>query len=196
MRYFYKICRFTRLIISSVQTISNTKTLKCSIKSMESMFNLPPFGEKIENYEIYIFVSNSQNLVFIKSLTWNIESLMIWQTMHQWWYDINANSKSQSHILCTDHQLFEKLSKKSGDILHWKRRQLSEYVTKVINNLFRKALFTSLIEKWLIYHMKNQLNNFGLKIRIFDISKIKIFEKNIFTGNCSCDLKFAYVKIF
>ena len=37
---------------------------------------------------------------------------MIWQTMHQWWFDINANSKSQLHILGADHQLFEKQSKK------------------------------------------------------------------------------------
>ena len=75
------------------------------------------------------------------------------------------------------------VQKKSGEILHWKKRRLSENVTKVIKNLFRKALFTSLIEKWLIYHKKKQLNDFGLKIRIFDISKIKIFENNIFTGN-------------
>ena len=121
---------------------------------------------------------------------------MIWQTKHQWWFDINANSKSQSHILCADHQLFEKQSKKSGEILHWKKWRLSEYVTKVIKKLFRKAPFTSMIEKLLIYHKKNQLNDFGLKIRIFDISKIKIFEKNIFTGNCSCDLKIPSVKIF
>ena len=91
---------------------------------------------------------------------------------------------------------FEKQSKKVVRFYTEKKRRLSEYVTKVIKNLFRKALFTSLIEKWLIYHKKKQLNNFGLKIRIFDISKIKIFEKNIFTGNCSCDLKIAYVKIF
>ena len=36
---------------------------------MESMFNLRPFCEKIENYEIYIFVPNFLNLDFIKSLT-------------------------------------------------------------------------------------------------------------------------------
>ena len=48
----------------------------------------------------------------------------------------------------------------------------------------------------LIYHMEKELNDFGLKIRIFDISKIKFFEKNIFTGNCSCDLKISSVKIF
>ena len=35
---------------------------------MESMFNLRPFSEKIENYEIYIFVPNSKNIEFIKSL--------------------------------------------------------------------------------------------------------------------------------
>ena len=32
------------------------------------MFNLRPFSEKIENYEIYIIVPNSKNLQFIKSL--------------------------------------------------------------------------------------------------------------------------------
>ena len=35
---------------------------------MESMLNLRPFSEKIENYEIYIFVPNSKTLEFIKSL--------------------------------------------------------------------------------------------------------------------------------
>ena len=113
---------------------------------------------------------------------------MIWQTMHQWCFDIKANLKSQLHILGADHQHFEKQSKKSGEILYWKKRRISEYVTKVIKNLFSNALFKSLIEKWLIYHKEIELNEFGLKIRIFDISKIKIFEKNIFTGNCSCDL--------
>ena len=35
---------------------------------MESMFNLRSFSDKMENYEIYIFVPNSQNLEFMKSL--------------------------------------------------------------------------------------------------------------------------------
>ena len=35
---------------------------------MESMLILRPFSEKIENYEIYIFVQNSKTLEFIKSL--------------------------------------------------------------------------------------------------------------------------------
>ena len=39
---------------------------------MESMFNLRPFSEKIEKYEIYIFVPNSKNPEFIKSLISNI----------------------------------------------------------------------------------------------------------------------------
>ena len=54
---------------------------------------------------------------------------------------------------------------------------MSEYVTNVIKNTFSNALSTSLIEKGLIYHKEKELNDFGLKIRIFDISKIKIFEK-------------------
>ena len=73
---------------------------------------------------------------------------------------------------------------------------MSEYVTKVIKNLFSNALFKSLIEKWLNYHKENELSDFGLKMGIFDISRIKFFEKNIFTGNCSGDLKISSVKIF
>ena len=49
---------------------------------------------------------------------------------------------------------------------------MSEYVIKVIKNLFSNALFKSLIEKWLIYHQENELSDFGLKIRNFNISKI------------------------
>ena len=65
---------------------------------------------------------------------------------------------------------------------------MSEYVTKVIKNMFSNAFFKNLIGKLLIYHKEKELNDFGLKIRIFDISKIRIFEKNIFTGNYPCDL--------
>ena len=90
------------------------------------MFNLRPFSDKMENYEIYIFISNFQNLEFIKSLLENIESLMSWQTIYQWWFDKNANSNSQLHFLGADHQLFGKQSKKSGKILYWKKRRLSE----------------------------------------------------------------------
>ena len=36
---------------------------------MESIFNIRPFSEKMENCEIHIFVPNDQNLEFIKSLT-------------------------------------------------------------------------------------------------------------------------------
>ena len=62
--------------------------------------------------------------------------------------------------------------------------------------MFSNAIFESLIEKWLIYHKEKEFNDFGLKIRIFEISKIKIFEKNIFIANCSCDLKISFVEIF
>ena len=48
---------------------------------MESIFQIRPFSEKTENYEIHIFATNSQNLEFIQSLTKNIESLMIRQTI-------------------------------------------------------------------------------------------------------------------
>ena len=57
-------------------------------------------------------------------------------------------------------------------------------MTKVMKNVFSNALFKRMIEKWIIYHKEKELNDFGLKIRIFDISEINIFEKNIFTGNC------------
>ena len=68
----------------------------------------------------------------------------------------------------------------SNEILHWKKRWLSEYVTMVIKNMFSNAIFKILIEKRLIYHKEEELNDFGLKIRIFEISKIKIFEKKYF----------------
>ena len=66
------------------------------------------------------------------------------------WY--KRKFKSQLHILGADHQLFGKHSTKSGEILHWKKQRLSEYVTKVIKNLFSNAIFKSFIEKWLVYH--------------------------------------------
>ena len=62
--------------------------------------------------------------------------------------------------------------------------------------MFSNAMSKPFIEKWLIYHKEKELNDFGLKIRIFEISKIKIFEKNIFTGNCSCDIKISFVEMF
>ena len=34
--------------------------------------------------------------------------------------------------------------------------------------------------KWLIYHKEKELNDFGLKIRIFDISNIKFLKKKDF----------------
>ena len=40
----------------------------------------------------------------------------------------------------------EHSKKKSGEILHLKKRRLSEYVTKVIKNLFSNAIFKTLIE--------------------------------------------------
>ena len=163
---------------------------------MESMFTLRPLSEKIENYENYIFVQNSKNLEFIKLLILNIESLMIWQTIHQWCFDMNANSKSHLHILGADHQLFGKQSKKSGEILYWKKWQLSEYVTKVIKHLFRNTLFKSLIERLLIYHKKQELNDFGLKIRIFDISKIKFLKKIFLLETVHVTLKYHLLKYF
>ena len=105
---------------------------------------------------------------------------MIWQTIHQWCFDMIANSKSQLHILGADHQHFGKQSKKSGEILYWKKRQLSEYVTKVIKNLLRNTLFKSLIEQLLIYHKKQELNDFLVKNKDFWYLKNQNFWKNIF----------------
>ena len=105
---------------------------------------------------------------------------MICQTMHQWWFNIHENSKSQLHIYGADHQLFGKGLKKSGEISYWKKQRLPEYAPKVVKHLFNIAVFTSLIDKWLINHKELKFNDFGLKIRIFKISKIKIFEKKYF----------------
>ena len=52
---------------------------------------------------------------------------MTWQTIHKWWFDIKTNSKSQLDILGPQLQLFEKQSKKSGQILYTeKKRRMSE----------------------------------------------------------------------
>ena len=90
---------------------------------------------------------------------------------------MHENSKSQLHIFGADHQLFGKGSKKSGEISYWKKRRLPDYAPKVVKHLFTIAVFTSLIDKWLINHKELKLNDFGLKIRIFEISKIKILKK-------------------
>ena len=120
---------------------------------------------------------------------------MIWQMMRQWRFNIHDNPKSQLHIFGADHQLFGKGSKKSGEISYWKKRWLPEYAPKVVKHLYNIALLTSLIDKWLINHEELKFNDFVLKIRIFEISKIKFFEKNIFTGNCSSGPKISSVKL-
>ena len=40
--------------------------------------------------------------------------------------------------------------------------------------MFSNDIFKRFIEKLLIYHKEKKLNDFGLKIRIIEISKIKI----------------------
>ena len=162
---------------------------------MKSTFHIRLFSEKMENCEIHIFIPNSQNLEFIKSLTKNIELIMIWQMIHQWWLIIHANSKSQFHIFGTDHQLFGKWSKKSGENSYSKKRRLSENVPKVVKHLYNNALFTCLIAKWLINHKEYKFNDFGLKITIFEISKIKLFENFFFNENCSSIPKVSSVKL-
>ena len=119
---------------------------------MESIFHIQPFSEKIENYEIHIFVPNSQNLEFIKSLTWNIESLMIWQTKQQEWF-IYMQIWNYSWISSAPTiNIFENGRKKSGEISYWKKQILSEYVPKVVKHLFTNPLWTTVMEKWLILH--------------------------------------------
>ena len=71
---------------------------------------------------------------------------------------------------------------------------MSEYVTKVIKNMLRNDVFKSLIDKWLIYHKEKELNDFGLKIRIFDISKIEFFEKNILLETVHVTFKYHLSK--
>ena len=51
-----------------------------------------------------------------------------------------------------------------------------------------------MIEKWLINHKEKGLNDFGLKIRIFDISKIKIFEKLFLLETVHVTLKYHLLK--
>ena len=135
-------------------------------------------------------ILNSSNCSYknwiIDDLT-NDTSVMLW---HERKFEITA-----AYLRRRPSTFWKTVEKKWWDFI-LKKRQLSEYVTKVIKNLFRNTFFKSLIEQLLIYHKKQELNDFGPKIRIFDISNIKNFEKNIFTGNCSCDLKISSVKIF
>ena len=60
--------------------------------------------------------------------------------------------------------------------------------------MYSNALFKSMIDKWFIYHKKKELNDFGLKIRIFDISKIKIFEKILLLETVHVTLKYNLFK--
>ena len=75
--YFCKSCGFKWSIKSAVQTISDTKTLECSIKSVETIFYIRPFTEKMDNYIIYIFVPN-----FLKILNLSNRSNKI---SNYWW---------------------------------------------------------------------------------------------------------------
>ena len=75
-----------------------------------------------------------------------------------------------------------------------KKRRLSEYVTKVIKNLFSNAIFKSLIEKLLSYHKEKEMNDFWLNIRIFEISKIKIFEKIFLLETVHVTVKYDLLK--
>ena len=70
-----------------------------------------------------------------------------------------------------------------------------EYVTtKVIKNQFSNVLLKSLIERWLIYHKEKKFNNFGLKIRIFDVSKIKFLKKIFLLETVHVTLKYHLFK--
>ena len=53
-----------------------------------------------------------------------------------------------------------------------------------------------MIEKWLNYRAEKELNDFELKIslRILEISKLKIFEKNIFLGTVHVTLNYHLLK--
>ena len=46
-------------------------------KVLESSFIIQPFLEKMETYYVHIFLPNSQNLEFFKSLAKNFELLII-----------------------------------------------------------------------------------------------------------------------
>ena len=58
-----------------------------------------------------------------------------------------------------------------------KKRRLSEYVTKVIKNMFSNAIFKTLIEKWLIYHKEKEFNDFWLKKGFLKSQKLKFLKK-------------------
>ena len=101
----------------------------------------------------------------------NEASVMIWYKCK---FEITV-----AYLMLRPSTFWKTVQKKWWDFT-LKKWRLSEYVTNVIKNMLWKAPFTSMIKKWFIYHKKNQLNYFGLKIRIFDISKFKFFEKKYF----------------
>ena len=129
---------------------------------MESVFNQRPFSEKIEIYEIYIFVPNSKNLEFIKLLIkyWvindpaNDASMMLWY-MYKRKFEI-----ADAYLRRRPSTFLKTVEKKWWDCILKKSDKWSEYVIK---NLLSKAHFKSLIAKWLIYHKDQELNDFELK---------------------------------
>ena len=47
----------------------------------------------------------------------------------------------------------------------------------------------------MINHKEKEFNDFGVKMRIFEISKTTIFEKNVFAGNCLAYRKVSSVEL-
>ena len=73
---------------------------------------------------------------------------------------------------------------------------MSEYATKVIENMFSNAIFKSLIEKWLIYHMEKELNHFGLKKGFLISQKLKFLKKIFLLETVHVILKYHLLKYF
>ena len=152
---------------------------------MESTFHIRSFSKKTENHEIHILVQNSQNLELIKSLTWTIESFMIWHTIYQWWFNIRIRNHSCISSAATIN--FLEKGRKSGEINTEKATTIrirTQNVPQDPKLLRIIALFTSLIGKGLNNHKELKFHDFGLKIRLLRSQKIKnSCKKTFFTGN-------------
>ena len=127
--------------------------------SMESMFNLRPFSEKMENYEISIFVPNSQNLEFIISL------------IHVWYWIINDLTNDVSVMVWYTRE-FKSSAPTINFLENFRKRVVIFYTEKSedyqntyprSSNICLAMFFSQSWYKMVIYHMENRVEWFWVK---------------------------------
>ena len=163
MEYFYKCWRFKWWIISSVQTISNTKKVYgVDVQSATvfpengKLWNLhfrPKFSKswihQIANIKYWIIndLTNNISVIVWYKRKFEITVAFLRRRPSSFW----KQSKKKVVKFYTEKATTVRISNQGHQISVW------------------KCSFQMFEKKWLIYHMKKELNDFGLKIRIFDI---------------------------